>query len=259
MGVLLRAPSLGFSSRRISMEEEKAAAYYDELTRKGEGAARFKQGLGFTSSQHAGGGDGVPARGSAVPSPSSFLSSFVRASSPSKAAEFEKQKQLENIQNKLKIKSESEERQSRVSERRESSRRRHRSPSREIHRERHSRRRSRSRDRPSYRSSSRDRDRDRDRRREGERRSGRRRGRSRSRSVSDEERRRRRDRKGSQSRSSSPRREQRSERRGGGGDKDGVAKVRKERNHAVDYSRLIEGYDKMVSFHGDVSIANTVI
>ncbi|KAJ6293990.1 hypothetical protein OIU76_022128 [Salix suchowensis] len=27
------------------MEEEKAAAYYEELTRKGEGAARFKQGL----------------------------------------------------------------------------------------------------------------------------------------------------------------------------------------------------------------------
>ncbi|KAK1592144.1 hypothetical protein Q3G72_020244 [Acer saccharum] len=31
------------------MEEEKAAAYYDELTRKGGGAARFKQGLGFSS------------------------------------------------------------------------------------------------------------------------------------------------------------------------------------------------------------------
>ena len=32
------------------MEEEKAAAYYDELSRKGEGAARFKQGVGFSSS-----------------------------------------------------------------------------------------------------------------------------------------------------------------------------------------------------------------
>ncbi|KAK0587490.1 hypothetical protein LWI29_023724 [Acer saccharum] len=31
------------------MEEEKATAYYDELTRKGGGAARFKQGLGFSS------------------------------------------------------------------------------------------------------------------------------------------------------------------------------------------------------------------
>ncbi|KAK1550501.1 hypothetical protein Q3G72_020175 [Acer saccharum] len=32
------------------MEEEKAEAYYDELTRKGGGAARFKQSLGFSSS-----------------------------------------------------------------------------------------------------------------------------------------------------------------------------------------------------------------
>uniref|UniRef100_A0A3Q7J732 Uncharacterized protein n=1 Tax=Solanum lycopersicum TaxID=4081 RepID=A0A3Q7J732_SOLLC len=44
------------------MEEEKAAAYYDELTRKGEGAARFKQGLGFSSTSN----DAVPIRGSAL-------------------------------------------------------------------------------------------------------------------------------------------------------------------------------------------------
>ncbi|KAI5334629.1 hypothetical protein L3X38_024762 [Prunus dulcis] len=31
------------------MEEAKAATYYDELTRRGEGAVRFKQGLGFSS------------------------------------------------------------------------------------------------------------------------------------------------------------------------------------------------------------------
>ncbi|KAF7123558.1 hypothetical protein RHSIM_Rhsim12G0161000 [Rhododendron simsii] len=35
------------------MEESKAAAYYDELSRKGEGAARFKQGLGFSSTSSA--------------------------------------------------------------------------------------------------------------------------------------------------------------------------------------------------------------
>ncbi|GMP33617.1 hypothetical protein CsSME_00006857 [Camellia sinensis var. sinensis] len=67
------------------MEEEKAAEYYNELVRKGEGAARFKQGLGFssTTTKH----NVVPARGSALPSSSasSFLSSFVKASSPTKA------------------------------------------------------------------------------------------------------------------------------------------------------------------------------
>ncbi|XP_003569586.1 serine/arginine repetitive matrix protein 2 [Brachypodium distachyon] len=57
------------------MEEEKAAAYYDELNRKGEGARRFKQGLGFSS------GDPQPAFSSKTTntSSSSFLSGFVRA------------------------------------------------------------------------------------------------------------------------------------------------------------------------------------
>ncbi|PPD71796.1 hypothetical protein GOBAR_DD31307 [Gossypium barbadense] len=89
------------------MEEEKAAAYYDELTRKGEGAARFKRGLGFSScdDQH----DAVPQRGTTFVSPcSSFLSSFVRASSPTTASKLEKESQLQPIQHKLKKKPERE-------------------------------------------------------------------------------------------------------------------------------------------------------
>lgn len=100
------------------MEEDKAAAYYDELTRKGGGAARFKQGLGFSPSSSAGDGnhsDAVPARSSAVTSSSSFLSSFVKASSPSNSSDVaQKQVQIESIQNKLKKKPNSS---SRVSDR----------------------------------------------------------------------------------------------------------------------------------------------
>lgn len=77
------------------MEEEKAAAYYDELTRKGEGAARFKRGLGYSSSSAS---DSFPSKSSTS---SSLFSSFIRASSPGKAAELEKQSVLENIHNKL--------------------------------------------------------------------------------------------------------------------------------------------------------------
>nr|GMD33093.1 serine/Arginine-related protein 53 [Ipomoea batatas] len=70
------------------MEEEKAAAYYDELSRKGEGAAKFKQGLGFSATSNS--NDAVPSRGSALPSAaSSFLN---------------KQAQLQSIHNKLKKK-----------------------------------------------------------------------------------------------------------------------------------------------------------
>ncbi|KAI8528981.1 hypothetical protein RHMOL_Rhmol12G0190800 [Rhododendron molle] len=188
------------------MEESKAAAYYDELTRKGEGAARFKQGLGYSSTSSA----AFPTRGSAL------RTSFVRASSPSKASEYQKQAQLETIQNKLKKKpSETSERSSRVSRdsRRSSSRER-------DDKGRNSRRRSRSRSRDRDRGRDRDRDRgrhrDRDRERERDRRSRRR---SRSRSVSDDERRGRRDRR--------------------------VEKSGKERNGAVDFAKLIEGYDKM--------------
>ncbi|EAZ13137.1 hypothetical protein OsJ_03058 [Oryza sativa Japonica Group] len=57
------------------MEEEKAAAYYDELSRKGEGARRFKQGLGFSSSDPQ--STSFPSKPPSTSS--SFLSGFVRA------------------------------------------------------------------------------------------------------------------------------------------------------------------------------------
>ncbi|KAK9090551.1 hypothetical protein Sjap_023728 [Stephania japonica] len=94
------------------MEEAKAAAYYEELTRKGEGAARFKQGLGFSSSSSSSSPSSNPVRGSALASSSSsFLSSFVKASSPSstKPSDLDKQGQLQTIQNKLKKKPSDEE------------------------------------------------------------------------------------------------------------------------------------------------------
>ncbi|XP_061360289.1 uncharacterized protein LOC133304301 [Gastrolobium bilobum] len=216
------------------MEEEKAAAYYDELTRKGEGAARFKQGLGFSASAS---NDDVPKPGSALVSSSSFLSKFVKASSPSKASESDKQAHLQSIQNKLKKKPSSE---SRVSEKtnhgssssrvrdsdrsRRRSRSRSRSTSRDRYRERgkESRRRSRSRERYRHR--------DRDRRR--------------SRSDSDEDRDRRRkerERGRRRSRSVSPRQQRRSENRGK------VSEMGKGKNDVVDYAKLIEGYDNMSS------------
>ncbi|KAM5570579.1 luc7-like protein 3 [Rosa sericea] len=210
------------------MEEAKAAAYYEDLTRRGEGAARFKQGLGFSSAKSD--SENAPARGSAVAytSSSSFMSKFVKASSPSKTTELEKQAQIQSIQNKLKRKKpeelagEEEKRPPRVSERDKRSR----------SRERDSRHRSRSRER--YR----DRDRDRERRR--------RRRRSRSGSESDGDRRRRsrsprnrrKDRRRSRSRSSSPRRERGLEKSRG--------KLEKERSGGgADYNKLIQGYDKM--------------
>lgn len=210
------------------MEEEKAVAYYDELTRKGEGAARFKQGLGFSSNNEP-----APSKGSALPSYSSFLSSFVKSSSPSQTSKFEKQAQLESIQNKLKKKPKDDS-SSRVSERssRESSGR-HRSRSRERDKDRdrgrHHRRRSTSRSRERYRG------RDRDRRRS--------RSRSKSRSLSP-----RRDRKSerrNRSRSLSPRGRRRSEK----SRSNDVERERggKERNESVDYSQLIPGFEKMAS------------
>ncbi|KAI3717783.1 hypothetical protein L1987_69612 [Smallanthus sonchifolius] len=195
------------------MEEEKAAAYYDELTRKGGGAARFKQGLGFSSALtgDSNRSDDVPARGSAVPSSSSFLSSFVRASSPSKSSDVQKQAQIESIQNKLKRKPNS-------------------SSSPRVSDDRSSRRRSRSRDddersrnRHRRRSSSRDRDKDRDRDRDRDR--GRDRDRDRGRWK--------------RSRSVSPR-HRRSEKR-----RDDDRRTGKEKTGRVDHAKLIEGYDKM--------------
>lgn len=253
-----------------TMEEEKAAAYYDELTRKGGGAARFKQGLGFSSATPS--DDPPPSRGSALPSSSSsFLSNFVRASSPTKEKELERRSQLENIQNKLKKKdptssidapiektrvrdgsnsrrNSNREREEEREREREKGLRRERSRSRSRSRERRRRRRDggrsdeeRERLRRRYRSSSRERRRDRSRER-------RRRRRSRSRSYSDDERRsgRTRGRRSrSKSRSFSPSDRRRSEKgREGGGGKEGRV-VKKEGNDTVDYAMLIDGYDKM--------------
>ncbi|XP_050377994.1 uncharacterized protein LOC126795194 [Argentina anserina] len=196
------------------MEEAKAAAYYEDLTRRGEGAARFKQGLGFSSAKSD--SESVPARGSALAytSSSSFMSKFVKASSPGKTSELEKQAQVQSIQNKLKRKKteelagEEDKRRARVSERDRDSRRRSRS------RERQSRHRSRSRSRERYR----DRERDRERRR-------------RSRSPRNPRKERRR------SRSKSPARERGLEKSRG--------RLEKERIGGADYYRLIQGYDKM--------------
>ncbi|GLT48086.1 hypothetical protein SLA2020_217270 [Shorea laevis] len=192
------------------MEEEKAVAYYNELTRRGEGAARFKQGLGFSSNDDR--KDAIPERGSVLPSSSSFLSTFVRASSPSSTSKHEKQSQLQSIQNKLKKKPEKEPWVSERSSHRDRSRSRERDRDRDRDRDRHSRRRSRSRSR------------------------SRERRRRRSRSRSPRHRRSEKRRSRSRSRSRSPRERRRSEREG---------KATKERNGEVDYSRLIEGYDKM--------------
>ncbi|XP_022767869.1 serine/threonine-protein kinase fray2-like isoform X3 [Durio zibethinus] len=218
------------------MEEEKAAAYYDELTRKGEGAARFKRGLGFSSNDEQ--NEAVPQRGSAfVSSSSSFLSGFVRASSPTTASKLEKESQLQSIQNKLKKKPE---REARVSEKGSVEMER----DRDRDKDRHSRRRSKSRSRDRYRENERRRRRSRSRSPRRDRRK------SRSRSP-------RRDRRRSRSRSRSPRRDRKSERRRSGSlppresrrsERDGgrEGKSKKEKNGAVDYSRLIEGYDRML-------------
>ncbi|PON47588.1 hypothetical protein PanWU01x14_243470 [Parasponia andersonii] len=236
------------------MEEEKAAAYYDDLTRRGEGAARFKQGLGFSSST----AENAPARGSALPSSSaSFLSNFVKASTPAEPTELEnnKQAQLESIQNKLTKKKkttepspsrEPEERahQLRIS-RRDGRSSRRRSRSRSLDRDRGSRPRSRSRER--YRDEDRNGDRRRRRRRsrsrsksdsDGDRR---RRGRRRSRSPNQNQRAERRSRSRSRSRSPSRRERERGEDGNGGR----LSKIRKQKSGGIDYSRLIEGYDSM--------------
>ncbi|KAK9747970.1 hypothetical protein RND81_02G027200 [Saponaria officinalis] len=242
------------------MEEEKAAAYYDELTRKGSGAARFKQGLGFSSAATTTvADDPPPVRGSALP-PSSFLSNFVKSSNPSEVDK--QQSQLQSIQNKLQKKqsthsidrkppSDDEIRvRVRVSDRergRDDDRRREREKRRD--RRSRSRSRSRSRERGSrsrrrYRSSSRERRSGRRRRslsRDSERGRDRRRRRSRSLSPrgrnSERGRDNGRDRRG-RSRSLSPK--GRNSERGRGGDDGGGRK-----KGVVDYARLIDGYDKM--------------
>ncbi|XP_021733706.1 serine/threonine-protein kinase fray2 [Chenopodium quinoa] len=253
------------------MEEDKAAAYYDELTRKGGGAARFKQGLGFSSSTTTPTSGEPPKKGSALPSSSSFLSNFVKASSPTKETEIERKTQLENIQNKLKkkepttsidapsekirVKDSQKSRDRRRSRSRERDRDRERGREKDLKRGRsRSRSRSRSRERTGsrrsgggsdeererlkrrYRGSSKER-RERSRERRGRRR-------SRSRSCSDDERRSGRRHRRSRSRSFSPRDRRRSDKGREGGGKDGRV-VKKEGNGVVDYAKLIDGYDKM--------------
>lgn len=83
--------------RRPTMEEEKAAAYYDELSRKGEGASRFKKGLGFSSHRSS-----HPFSSSKAASIGSPFSNFVRTSSLGKEAEVDKKESLVSIQKKLK-------------------------------------------------------------------------------------------------------------------------------------------------------------
>ncbi|WJX94267.1 hypothetical protein P8452_75703 [Trifolium repens] len=232
------------------MEEEKAAAYYDELTRKGEGAAKFKQGLGFSTSTS---NDAVPKPGSSLVSSSSFLSQFVKASTSSTAAtttttvpsDHNRKAQLQSIQDKLKKKPTTE---SRVSEKtnhdsssRDSDRRKRRSRSRSRSRDRYRerdrdrdsrRRRSRSRERYS-RYSDRDRDRDADKSGNG--------------SDGDRGRdRRKRERGRRRSRSVSPRKQYRSDVKSSDVRERGKMSERtKGKNAAVDYAKLIDGYDNM--------------
>ncbi|KAI3853777.1 hypothetical protein MKW92_040307 [Papaver armeniacum] len=228
------------------MEEDKAAAYYEELTRKGEGAARFKQGLGFSSKSSD---TSNPSKGSAHPSStSSFLSSFVKASSPSKSTEVsQKRIELENVQNKLKKKNEKSESLSRVSEKRSSERNgdpRRRSRSRERSgnndRERKSERRS-------GRSRSSEEEDERRRRSDRENRSRRRSGRSSSPGNRRPEKRRddRENRYRRRSRSLSPGSRRLEKRRDDRRDSGREGKRDKERNGAVDYAKLIKGYAEM--------------
>ncbi|KAH9607841.1 hypothetical protein KSS87_016002 [Heliosperma pusillum] len=203
------------------MEEEKAAAYYKELSDKGSGAARFKQGLGFTSTPSP--SSSPPPRGSA------FLSTFVKASSPSHCAHLEKQSHILHIQNKLKKKPPSPDNlrvssTDRDNKGRERGSRRYRSSSRERERR-----------------TSRDRDRDRDRDRRSSSRSPERGSRER-RTTRDRDRRRESSRR--RSRSLSPK--QRNSVRGK--DDDGRRKggvVIQDANRGVDYPNLIHGYHKM--------------
>ncbi|MCO5559936.1 hypothetical protein L7F22_013540 [Adiantum nelumboides] len=72
------------------MDEEKAAEYYEEMRRKGGGAAKFKQGLGY-------GGSSSP------PSSQVTLTSFVRGESHGEdLTKFEKEHRLAAVRDKLK-------------------------------------------------------------------------------------------------------------------------------------------------------------
>lgn len=77
------------------MEEEKAAAYYDELVLAGGGAARFKQGLGYGSKQSA---RDCGSSQKAIPA---SMSNFVRQLSPDKADALHNEMRVESIRSKL--------------------------------------------------------------------------------------------------------------------------------------------------------------
>ncbi|KAL3696662.1 hypothetical protein R1sor_010738 [Riccia sorocarpa] len=77
------------------MEEEKAAAYYEELVRKGGNAAKYKQGLGFEGSQSSSLPKSIQGYGS--------LSNFVK-SSPGRTAALEKESRVVGIRDKLRKK-----------------------------------------------------------------------------------------------------------------------------------------------------------
>uniref|UniRef100_A0A0E0N0Z1 Uncharacterized protein n=1 Tax=Oryza rufipogon TaxID=4529 RepID=A0A0E0N0Z1_ORYRU len=198
------------------MEEEKAAAYYDELSRKGEGARRFKQGLGFSSSDPQ--STSFPSKPPSTSS--SFLSGFVRAGATPAPAQPTKQPPPppppphEPSRTGRHSRSPSPSRRHRTRSRSPSRSRRHRSRSRER------RRRSRSRERERE-----------------DRRASRRRSRSRSRSRSPSRR---------SGRSSYSEDRHGDRRRDDGGGRRGSSKGRGGREGGkVDYSRLIEGYDRM--------------
>ncbi|BAD82543.1 unknown protein [Oryza sativa Japonica Group] len=198
------------------MEEEKAAAYYDELSRKGEGARRFKQGLGFSSSDPQ--STSFPSKPPSTSS--SFLSGFVRAGATPAPAQPTKQPPPppppphEPSRTGRHSRSPSPSRRHRTRSSSPSRSRRHRSRSRER------RRRSRSRERERE-----------------DRRASRRRSRSRSRSRSPSRR---------SGRSSYSENRHGDRRRDDGGGRRGSSKGRGGREGGkVDYSRLIEGYDRM--------------
>lgn len=75
------------------MDEEKAAAYYDEMLRKGGGAAKLKQGLGYGDS-------------SSLPSSQAAFPSFVRGERYEESfAKLEKENRLATVRDKLKRRS----------------------------------------------------------------------------------------------------------------------------------------------------------
>lgn len=76
------------------MEENKAAAYYDEVLRKGGGAARFKQGLGYDAQS-----SDTVAASSSFPSSHMFVKG---ASRDDNLAAIEKEIRLANVRDKLK-------------------------------------------------------------------------------------------------------------------------------------------------------------